>query len=143
METTKSNIYVRIDGDGITAAVIGSENTIFAGIKTSQPFTKTLGNKDRINELLIRAVNNRTRERNYFRLYNQLLEKDITDDEFDNEIDKNEDDYVVTNNEDADLNDINIALSLSPYLKDVKDVDDMADLFSFSDNSIRKSLSDK
>ena len=41
------------------------------------------------------------------------------------------------------MNDIEVALSLCDYLKDVKDVDDMADLFSFSDNSIRKSLIEK
>ena len=72
-----------------------------------------------------------------------IVTNEITDDEFDKEIDSNEDDYVVLNNEDADINDIKTALLLCPHLKDVKDVDDMADLFSFSNDSIRKNLPDK
>lgn len=120
--------------DGVHTAFVGVADNKAVNMVTSI---------DRMSQLLIRAVNNRTRERNYFKLYNQLLEKEITDDEFDKEIDEHEDDYVVSNNEEADMNDIEVALSLCPYLKDVKDVDDMADLFSFSGNSIRKSLVEK
>ena len=120
--------------DGVHTAFVGVADNKAVNIVTSM---------DRMSQLLIRAVNNRTRERNYFRLYNQLLDKEITDEEFDKEIDEHEDDYVVSNNEEADINDIEVAISLCPYLKDVKDVDDMADLFSFSGNSIRKSLTEK
>ena len=38
------------------------------------------------------------------------------------------------------VDDIKIALALQPHLKDVNDVDDMADIFSFSDKSLRKSI---
>lgn len=120
--------------DGVHTAFVGVADNKAINIITSI---------DRMSQLLIRAVNNRTRERNYFRLYNQLLEKEITDEEFDKEIDEKEDDYVVLNNEEADINDIEVALSLCPYLKDVKDVDDMADIFSFSGNSINRSLAGK
>ena len=41
---------------------------------------------------------------------------------------------------DASVDDIKIALALQPHLKDVNDVDDMADIFSFSDKSLRKSI---
>lgn len=132
-----------IDNNNVkVVAVSNGTYTAFAGLadnKVISLFTSI----NRMSELLIRAVNNRTRERNYFRLYNQLLENEITDDEFDKEIDSNEDDYVVLNNEDADINDIKTALLLCHHLKDVKDVDDMADLFSFSNDSIRKNLPDK
>lgn len=125
------NIKMVSMSDGIHTAFVGVADNKAVNMVTSM---------DRMSQLLIRAVNNRTRERNYFKLCNQLLDKEITDEEFEKEIDENEDNYVLSNNEEADMNDIEVALSLCDYLKDVKDVDDMADLFSFSDNSIRKSL---
>lgn len=128
------NIKMVSMSDGIHTAFVGVADNKAVNMVTSM---------DRMSQLLIRAVNNRTRERNYFKLCNQLLDKEITDEEFEKEIDENEDNYVLSNNEEADMNDIEVALSLCNYLKDVKDVDDMADLFSFSDNSIRKSLIEK
>ncbi|WP_222545814.1 hypothetical protein [Phocaeicola dorei] len=128
------NIKMVSMSDGIHTAFVGVADNKAVNMVTSM---------DRMSQLLIRAVNNRTRERNYFKLCNQLLDKEITDEEFEKEIDENEDNYVLSNNEEADMNDIEVALSLCDYLKDVKDVDDMADLFSFSDNSIRKSLIEK
>lgn len=130
-----------IDSDSLKMIAVNNGNyTTFVGVAASNIVTPTI---DRMSQLLIRAVNNRTRERNYFKLYNQLLDKEITDEEFDKEIEENEDDYVVSNSEEADISDVKLALSLSPYLKDVKDVDDMADVFSFSNESIRKSLAEK
>ena len=85
-------------------------------------------------------MNNRTRERNYFRKYTELLEGDITEEEFDREIEEHEDDYVVSNNKDADAEDIKIAMFLAQYLKDVDYADDMSDIFSFSNESVRKSI---
>lgn len=132
-----------IDGEHVKMITVNTgAYTAFAGVADNKAVS-IVSSLDRKNELLIRAVNNRTRERNYFRLYTQLLEKEITDEDFDKEIESNEDEYVVSNNEDADINDINIALSLCPYLKDVKDVDEMADLFSFNNDSINKSLLEK
>lgn len=128
------NIKMVSMSDGIHTAFVGVADNKAVNMVTSM---------DRMSQLLIRAVNNRTRERNYFKLCNQLLDKEITDEEFEKEIDENEDNYVLSNNEEADMNDIEVALSLCDYLKDVKGVDDMADLFSFSDNSIRKSLIEK
>ena len=128
------NIKMVSMSDGIHTAFVGVADNKAVNMVTSM---------DRMSQLLIRAVNNRTRERNYFKLCNQLLDKEITDEEFEKEIDENEDNYVLSNNEEADMNDIEVALSLCDYLKDVNDVDVMADLFSFSDNSIRKSLIEK
>lgn len=113
--------------------------TSFAGVVSNDVITKVIS-IDRASELLIRAVNNRTRERNYFRKYCELLQSEISEKDFDDEIENNEDEYVVSENEDADLDDINLALALSPRLKDVNDVDDMLSIFSFSHKSIMKSL---
>ena len=132
-----------IDNENVKMlSVSDGDLTAFVGVADNKALN-VVTSIDRMSQLLIRAVNNRTRERNYFRLYSQLLENEITDEEFDKEIEENEDDYVVSDNEDVDLNDIEVALSLRHYIKDVKDVDDMADLFSFSDKSIRKSLVEK
>lgn len=129
-----------VDNDDVQMIVYqDGRQSKFAGIANNDVFTKIIS-IDRASELLIRAVNNRTRERNYFRKYCELLQNEISDEMFDEEIDKNEDEYVISENEDADLNDIALALTLSNRLKDVKDVDDMASLFSFSRSAILKSL---
>ena len=142
MDNFRSSLSV-IDSESIKMVTMSDGvHTAFVGVADNKA-VNMVTSMDRMSQLLIRAVNNRTRERNYFRLYNQLLDKEITDEEFDKEIDEHEDDYVVSNNEEADMNDIEVAISLCPYLKDVKDVVDMADLFSFSGNSIRKSLTEK
>lgn len=138
-DTFRSSVSI-IDNDKIK--MVSCDNgvcTVFAGIANNKVININ-SNLERKNELLIRAVNNRTRERNYFRKYSELLEGEISEEEFDKEIDEHEDDYVISTNENASLNDIELALELCPLLKDVKDVDTMADIFSFKDSSIRKSL---
>ena len=113
--------------------------TAFAGVATNK-LVNFISSLDRASQLLVRAVNNRTRERNYFRKYCELLENEITEEEFDRENDEHEDEYVIANTEEADADDIRLALSLCPYLKDVQDVDAMADIFSFNERSIRESI---
>ena len=142
MDNFRGSLSVIDNGNVKMLSVSNGVQTAFVGVAENKALNMVTS-IDRMSQLLIMAVNNRTRERNYFRLYNQLLEKEITEEEFDKEIDEKEDEYVVSNNEEADKNDIEMALALSSYLKDVKDVDDMADLFSFSDVSIRKSLVEK
>lgn len=94
--------------------------------------------RERQCKLLIKAVNNRTRERNYFRLCNQLAENELTEDKFDEEIDRNEDDYVVPEGDDTSMEDLEAALSIAPYLKGVDSTDDFLSLFSIADHSITK-----
>lgn len=126
-----ANIKVVTVNDGV--------RTVFAGVADNKVIDVVFS-LDRMSQLLIRAVNNRTRERNYFRKYTELLEGDITEEEFDREIEEHEDDYVVSNNEDADAEDIKIAMFLAQFLKDVDYADDMSDIFSFSNESVRKSI---
>lgn len=129
-----------IDNANITMVTVNDGvRTVFAGVADNKVIDMVFS-LDRMSQLLIRAVNNRTRERNYFRKYTELLEGDITEDEFDREIEEHEDDYVVSNNKDADAEDIKIAMFLAQYLKDVDYADDMSDIFSFSNESVRKSI---
>ncbi len=140
MENFRSSLTI-IDAENVkVAAISDGVRTAFVGVADNKSIN-IVTSVNRMSQLLIRAVNNRTRERNYFRLYSQLLEGEITEEDFDKEIDDNENEYVVANNETADKTDIEIALSVSPQLMDVKDVDDMTDIFSFDSRSIRKSIS--
>nr|DAD93016.1 MAG TPA: hypothetical protein [Siphoviridae sp. ctNDP2] len=95
---------------------------------------------DRLKELMTRAINNRTRERNYFKLYCDMLDGSITEEEFDKEIEENEDRYVIKQNQDASVEDMEVALEVSPFLMDVKSPDDMAEVFSFSEKSMQKCI---
>ena len=69
--------------------IIGKHNftkghTIFAGISSCYTFSERITGKlfefDKAVSLLIRAINNRTIERNYFKLYSELLDRIITED---------------------------------------------------------------
>lgn len=82
-------------------------------------------------ELLIKAVNNRTVERNYFRLYGEMVDGTITEEEFEKEIAKNEREYVLSGEEEPDERTLTTALLLSRRIKDVNDSEDLSSLFSF------------
>lgn len=98
---------------------------------------------DLLVDLYIRAINNRTRELNYFKLYSQVLRGDISDNDFDKEVYKNEDDYITPVGADADSDEIELALQIAPNLKGVETVEDFMYLFSFNDKSIQKYMSEK
>lgn len=97
-------------------------------------------NAVKLKELLIRAVNNRTRERNYFKKYVELLEGDISDEQFESEIMGNIDDYVVPAGVDCDEEDVKIALELSSRIKGIETTDDFTSLFSISDRMVESNL---
>ena len=98
---------------------------------------------DRLSELLIRAVNNRTRERNYFKKLVELFQNEITEEEFDKEIGDNEDEYVITANEIPTYEDLVLAYEVAKHVKDVKSIDDLSALFSFNQKSMIKVLEAK
>lgn len=97
---------------------------------------------DLLVDLYIRAINNRTRELNYLKLYSQLLRGDISDNYFNEEIDKNEDDYIIPAGADADSGEIELALQIAPNLKGIETVEDFMYLFSFNDKSVRKYMAE-
>ena len=103
---------------------------IFSGVAAEESFTNLTLTEDNKTDLLIRAINNRTRERNYFKLLSSLLENEITEEEFDQEIDQNEDEYVVSTDQKVDLNSLKFILSNYKRIKDVNDMDDLSALFS-------------
>jgi len=84
-----------------------------------------------IVEMLTKAVNNRTRERNFFRLYSEYLEKNITEEEFNRELSENEDDYVVEGEEKPTADRLRKALFLSSVIKDTDNSEQLSSLFSF------------
>lgn len=126
-------------GNGIVVSVSNERVTTFAGVVRNEVFFVD-GITDNVKELLVTAVNNRTRERNYFKKYVELLEGTISDDEFDKTIEDNEDDYVISEDKEPTLEDVQCVLEMAPELKDVDSVEDLASLFSFKPNSMQKCL---
>jgi hypothetical protein len=97
------------------------------------------GNTEKeVIDLLFTAVNNRTRERNYFKLYCDLLDGTITEEQFDEEIAKKESDYIVDESEDPSLYKVSLAIKLAKHIKDVDSINDLSSLFSFNPKSIEK-----
>lgn len=142
MDNKFIDMAIVIDGKAkLLYRPIDEENTAVMGVIRNDAF-KTPFIDSRV-ELLIKAVNNRTRERNYYKKYIELLDEEITSEEFDKEIEENEDLYVISQNDDASREEIWQAIELSPRLMDVNDVDDMANLFSFSEICIQKSITAK
>jgi predicted nucleotidyltransferase component of viral defense system len=111
------------DGSAIHFAVGASKNDAF--------YKAISGNADVI-ELLIKAVNNRTVERNYFKLYCEMLDSSITEDEFDKIIKANESDYVIDETDEPDEAKIKTALELIKQIKGVNSMNDFTSLFSFN-----------
>lgn len=82
-------------------------------------------------KMLINAINNRTRERNYFRLYSELKDEIISEEEFERKLDSSEDDFVVCTDIIPSMEDVKKALFLSKQIKDVETSEDLSSLFSF------------
>ena len=99
---------------------------------------ENLNLQDHIIDIMAIAINNRTRERNYFKLYSSLLENKISDEEFDRLIDENPDMYVQESYRDFSPLEIAVARKASEKIMDIEDLSDMAALFSISDRSIHK-----
>ena len=116
-----------------------SNKILFAGVADPESFALTYGSILKSLDLLSDAVNNRTRERNYFKKYVELLMGDITEEEFAREIEENESLYVVQPYREASKYDLRLALDLveNGGLMDVDSIDDMADLFSFKYQSVK------
>lgn len=88
-------------------------------------------------ELLLKAVDNRTKERDYFRLYCDLLDDSITEEDFDRNINEHMDEYVVKEDIDPDMDRLQIALELAKRIRNTDSVEDLASLFSFKLDKIK------
>lgn len=126
--------------DGIVCkTVAGGQRVIQTISKSDEPLKRLIGDRDAsITKMLLNAVNNRTRERNYFRLYSELLENSITEDFFSSELEKNEKNYVISESETPTKENVRIALKLTENLMDVNDSEDLASLFSFRSSELEK-----
>lgn len=94
------------------------------------------GTVEAVSNILLRAVNNRTRERNYANLCLSLSEGEITEEEFENEIINNENRYVISYQEETSPEEILIASQLSQKVLDVDTEDDFRELFSINSLSL-------
>ncbi len=123
-----------------------NELTHFEGVGPTasvQRIVTQIVHVDRLSELLIRAVNNRTRERNYFKKLVELFQDEISEEEFDKEIEENENEYVITTDEIPTHEDLVLACEIARRIKDVNDYDDLSALFSFNQESMIKELEPK
>lgn len=138
------NVGQMQDGFFVSMQPGNGNNVYFAGISYgSSVISRMIGfNQSEIIELFTRAVNNRTRQRNYFRLQNSMLEGLISEDEFYKTIEENEDDYVVEELEEPSKERLLHAMYLSKCIKDVNNSEDLSTLFSFgsetTDNELKK-----
>lgn len=94
--------------------------------------------EEKIINMLFSAVNNRTIERNYFKLYCEMLEGSITEDEFDIEVTENESNYIVNESLSPSAEIAELALNLGLHIKDVETVNDLSALFSFNPDELNK-----
>lgn len=129
--------YLKSNGIEVSAVSNGTQ-TAFTGIADNDVFKKTFN--DDQTQLLLKAVNNRTRERNYFRLYSQFLDNEITAEEFEKEIDDHEHLYVVDTSDSPSEVELSTASKLAKHILSVDSLDDFFSLFSFSEEKAVKLL---
>lgn len=86
-----------------------------------------------------RAFDYRTKQVNYFQLYIMFLEKQLTEEEFEKEIDNNQEKYVVEPGRDIDENELKFCLWLAQTGLFGDNVDDeFYELFNLSISSVNE-----
>lgn len=120
----------------------GTETTLFEGACVGNYFFRHLiGDYYGIlRNTLIQAINNRTRERNYFRLYSELLEDSISEEQFEKELKDNPDEYIIKLDHHPTQEEIQIALNASEDIKDLSSLEDLQTLFSFAPEQVKQLL---
>lgn len=143
-EVHSANTSNPADSKGVFAMAMSSMGgkVLFAAVADEESFRATYNYFTKSLSLLAEAVNNRTRERNYFKKYTELLLGEISEEEFDQEIENNESLYVVQPHIDATLSDISLAALLveNADIMDIDSIDDIADIFSFKYQSVAREL---
>lgn len=106
---------------------------VFIGSYKGDSFTTILNSiiPENVLNLLVRAINNRTVERNYFRLYSQFLEGNLSEEAFEKEIELHEEDYVITTEKKPQIEDVRAILRIADKIKDLSSSSDLSLLFSF------------
>lgn len=128
--------------DTIVKGVNINGQTAFCGLSQNNAiFDRLMGQRsERIYEMLIQAVNNRTVERDYFKLYCDLLDGVINDEEYDKIIESNPDKYVLSSDIVPTKDDLCLALDLVKKIHGVENSEDLASLFSYNSISVDKLL---
>lgn len=86
--------------------------------------------------MLLRAYHNRTRQYNFFKLYSDVLDGSISEEEYERELNENEDKYVLPEPEETPAADIEVAYRLSQRMKGIDSTEDFTSLFSISNRSL-------
>ncbi len=130
------------DGKFVAFTHDDTNNVVFVGVSEGNAVINRMIGIDyaEVVELFTRAVNNRTRQRNYFRLYNQMLLNEISEEDFYATIENDEDDYVIEELETPSKERLLHALKLSKNIKDVNNSEDFSNLFSFDSVETDKQL---
>lgn len=135
----KNMFYIMTPGTQMIA-ISDPNKTSFVGVSSNNEFF------ERFNQLpitlLTEAVNNRTRERNYFRLLSRLLSQEISENDFEKEIEENENLYVLASTIEPSRTQVALAYELSKDILSVDTPDDFLSLFSFSEEKTYKLLND-
>ena len=86
-------------------------------------------------EILINAINNITRQRNYSWLLADKLSGDISQKEYEEELRNNPDNYNITRDINISPEEIDVLADLSKYIKGVNTLADFVNLFGISKES--------
>ena len=114
-DEVSSTLHGVIPESGITASVTVNINQQMLIIHAD----------DRIIDIMTIAINNRTRERNYFKLYCQLLQNEISEADFNRMIDENPNEYVPEEYHNYGPLEIALARKASENIMDVADLNDI------------------
>lgn len=119
-----------------------SHTVAFGGVTTNENILGRITGEEirKVVTMLKRAINNRTIERDYFKRYCEMLMGELTEEEFERELDTREEDYVVAENYKPTADDLRLALELCEGIKDVRTSQDLSSLFSFNVNDTEKLL---
>lgn len=137
----KDNLTTVFIGNNTQCVAMQHDNDMFfAGHTTMATLQNWLSGEIpfRLHNMIVNAINNRTRERNFSRLNEQLASGEITELEFNEAISEHSDKYVIRCDIKPTEWDLKMASILAPDLLDVSDTDDLAVLFSFDEAEIRK-----
>ena len=119
----------------MVVAECSDDSCLFCGKVESSSFISRLinGIDDDLFSMLCHAIDNRTIERNYFKLLSDFLDGLITEEEFDAELLAHEDSYVVSTDIKPSLEQVEKALYIVEKLKHkIDNSSELSTLFSFN-----------
>lgn len=137
--TAEPNRKQDLPGGFFVRFMSNSTHTVFTGVFENPLANRVISMLEGTREkMLVDAVNNRTRERNYYRLYSRLLEKEISDEDFERIIDENPKDYMISTDKIPSETEFHEAIALSDHIMGVETSGDIESLFSFNGEEFNK-----